>query len=180
MFYKNINNIKLPEDEVVIDYDKKLLRILNKYKFKRYEVSNYCRNNNKCVHNMTYWKYNNYLGLGPSAHSTIDDLRIENEPDIIKYINNDNYKNNIKLSIKDRLKEYILMGLRLIEGIDIVDFNSRFKMDFYLNFDPLIKKYKKFIKKADDSFSLNKRGLDILNKILIDFFERIDALNKLL
>jgi hypothetical protein len=52
--------------------------------------------------------------------------------------------------------------------------------DFYLNFDPLIKKYKKFIKKADDSFSLNKRGLDILNKILIDFFERIDALNKLL
>jgi len=159
-------------------------KVLQKNGFKQYEISNYCRGKNKSLHNYNYWKYKNYVGLGPAAHGTIDGVRIENHPDIDKYINskeiNDTHRKT-SLNINEQLEEYLLMGLRLTEGISLVDFKKRFSIDFQKTFMPIIEKHSKNknLKIQNNKIIVSKRGQKILNKILIDFFTHIDYFDKI-
>ena len=121
--------------------------------------------------------FRSYLGVGPSAHSTIDNLRIENHKDLDRYISGD-YGNSFCLSKKEQIEEFLLMGLRLKEGIEIKKINNRFEIDFLNIFQDVVDKYiinkclmvnKKFIK-------ITNRGEKILNKILLDFFVELDGI----
>jgi len=175
IFYKN-KICGLSEKEKNI-YEKELKKLLTLYGLKKYEVSNYSKKGFESIHNKTYWKYENYLGVGPSAHSTIDNLRIENHKDLDRYISGD-YGNSFCLSKKEQIEEFLLMGLRLKEGIEIKKINNRFEIDFLNIFQDVVDKYiinkclmvnKKFIK-------ITNRGEKILNKILLDFFVELDGI----
>jgi len=171
VFYKN--NIDL--DEKIIElYENKFINLASKFDFKKYEVSNYCKNNKYSHHNYNYWKYNNYLGLGPSAHSTIDNIRIENKSDLDLYITGINYKIEYELSVKEQIEEYILMGFRLIEGINFNNFKKRFNLEFLKIFQKSIDNNNKYFITDTDSISINDAGLKILNILLVDFFIELE------
>ncbi len=172
-FFKN-KNLILPDYKILKNYEFNFKKLLKKYNFKRYEISNYCKNNNYSKHNLNYWKYKNYLGLGPASHSTIGDMRIENVPDFDLYCKNNNYKKLYILNLKEQLEEYILMGLRLLKGINFYDFKKRFNLDFIKIFENVIKKYKKLFIIKKNYIQLTNKGLDILNKILVAFFLELD------
>ncbi len=160
-------------------YEKEFNIIIKKNNFKRYEISNYAKDNNYSLHNMNYWKYNNYLGFGPSAHSKIDDLRIENKPDIDKYIKLKDYNKSYNLTKKELIEEYILMGLRLVDGIKIESFYKKFNLSIKELFKKTINKYsnKKMLVIKKNSIKITSRGLNILNTILTDFFNDLDYYN---
>ncbi|BAK81360.1 radical SAM family heme chaperone HemW [Candidatus Arthromitus sp. SFB-rat-Yit] len=147
--------------------------------FEHYEISNYCRNNKPCLHNLIYWNFDDYIGIGVSSHSFYKNKRIENIKDLNKYIRalkQDNkiiYKNIHDNSFIDNIEEYIMVGLRKIRGISIEDFYSRFNIDFVSRFEKVIEKYKKngLINVKDGRIFITNDGLMLMNLILKDFIQ---------
>lgn len=175
-FY-NLNNINYLNEKERIEYENMFNKLIKDHGFKRYEISNYAKDNIYSLHNLTYWKYKNYLGLGPGAHSKINRLKIENIPDINKYFKLKYYKKVYNLTKKELFEEYFLMGFRLIEGINIEDFYLRFNIDLNSLLNKTIEKYMKLkmININKNNIKINKRGFNILNQILIDFFNELDS-----
>ena len=166
-------------------YEKQIESLLSQFNFKKYEVSNYSKKGYESIHNKTYWQYDNYIGVGPSSHSTIGDIRVENCKDIKKYIEcieqgiNGDCKTIQKLTKKEQIEEYLLMGLRLRDGIDIDAMNNRFAVDFESIFGEVLEKHiqNKISLKQRYNIKTSKKGERILNKILVDFFIKLDNLN---
>jgi len=90
--------------------------------YRQYEISNYSRPGFECVHNLAYWLGRDYLGLGPSAFSTIGERRWQNTPDTSRYI--DQLRTHIepihfteKITGQIRKSEAIAFGLRTSVGV---------------------------------------------------------------
>lgn len=113
--------ISLPyENESIIQFNK-TKSYLEQVGFEHYEISNYCKPGFKSKHNSSYWRAEEYLGLGAAAHSFNISSRSWNPENIEEYISNIN--NNIPpfteiLSEEDKYNEYIMLSLRTKEGID--------------------------------------------------------------
>lgn len=165
------NFLKINEKNI-LKYEDKVQKILLKYNFNKYEISNYAKKGKKCKHNLGYWYYKDFIGLGPSAVSKIGNIKIENKPDLFNYFEND-YKEVTTLNKKEILKEAILMNLRLTKGINIKKFYKRFGFNILNLIQENIYKYSNFFVITDYIY-LNQKGLNILNKILIDIFIEID------
>lgn len=99
--------------------------ILSQYGYHNYEISNYAIPNNECQHNLAYWNYQPYIGIGAGAHGRvpIDDvtyLATETEKQPLAWLNNPTYfvhQNTVTLEGYDL--EYLLMSLRLYSGCDL-------------------------------------------------------------
>jgi oxygen-independent coproporphyrinogen-3 oxidase len=138
------------ENQILTRY---LFNQLNKLGFCQYEISNFAKNNNaRSKHNLGYWKYWKYLGVGVGAVSCIKKQRLYNCEDINKYIKNPiNYSKVEKLSKKDIKMEQVLLGFRSIVGVNknILSKNE--------------------IKKANDLINANKLKLYNNKYFSIDF-----------
>jgi len=91
--------------------------------FEWYEVSNY--GNYKSQHNLGYWQYKDYLGVGAGAVGFIKDRRFYPHTNIEKYIKEPTFKRVEVLSEDDILIEKILLGLRSIVGVKRDDLNNK-------------------------------------------------------
>ncbi len=178
LLYDNRKKYAFPdevEDRQMYHFVRNELETLN---YRQYEISNFAFEGYKSVHNLRYWKLKNYLGFGMSSHSNIDNTRFWNTTDFNEYFNALNTKNipvscSEFLTKKDRLNEYIMMGLRLNEGLDINLIEKKFDINF-------LKKYKNPIEKNinlnlismnDKNLKLTNKGMDLCNKIELDFFK---------
>lgn len=92
-----------------------LFKILDEYGFKQYEISNFGK---ICEHNLSYWRHNEYLGIGCSAVGFINKSRYYPFKNLELYIKNPLYKDVENLSKNEILNEKIFLGLRSIVGID--------------------------------------------------------------
>ena len=150
--------------------------ILSKYEYHQYEISNFAKIDKECFHNKVYWKCNEYLGLGVSSSSFIDEKRIKNIDDIGKYIKNINKDESVieeihENDINDDMEEFIFMGLRMIEGIKINEFKKRFNKDIYEVYGDIIEKNikKELLICNSDKLFLSSRGMEISNYVMSDF-----------
>jgi oxygen-independent coproporphyrinogen-3 oxidase len=98
-----------------------------------YEVSNHARPSAECRHNLVYWRGHDYAGVGPGAHGrlTIDGRRVATETEkrpeawlMRVEINGTGVTVSEKLTAGETADEYLLMGLRLAEGIDLDRYNA--------------------------------------------------------
>lgn len=99
-------------------------RILAASGYLPYETSNYCRPGFECRHHIGIWRGQDYLGLGPSAVTTIDGIRSRNVSDTLSYIERieqggSPVSESEQLSAEDVRLERIAIGLRTMEGIDL-------------------------------------------------------------
>ena len=76
----------VPDKSLEADLFETTMDMLEGSGFSQYEISNYARPNRECRHNLAYWLGENFLGLGPSAFSTVGDNRWKNVSDTAKYI----------------------------------------------------------------------------------------------
>lgn len=98
--------------------------------FERYEVSNFCRDGYECRHNRKYWTLAPYVGLGAAAHSFDGNARACNTSDIARYIAGKRDESVTRLTPADRLEEYVMLGLRLREGILFTRLNELYGGDW--------------------------------------------------
>ena len=145
---------------------------LIKHGFIHYEISNYCLPGYESIHNLSYWKYDDYLGIGVGASSKVNHRRFTNHHNINDYIQGKRLlSENLELSKENEMFEYVMMNLRLIDGINCIHFFETFKIDIYDQYKLSIEN---FVKK--DLLIYNKerlyatdKGRLMLNDILVDF-----------
>lgn len=175
-FYFHKNDFSFPEDEIKFAFEQRIGKLLTDNNFMKYEISNWMRNFQISHHNLAYWNYENYLGIGASAHSKIENLRIENKPDVSSYINGVNIADCFYLTDKESLEEILLMGFRTIYGIseDILRRKCGNEENFKKIFSFLSDRY--FLN-ADikDRIALNDNGRLILDSVLVELFEILDT-----
>lgn len=151
---------------------------LSKNGYHQYEISNYAKGGCECKHNIVYWKCDNYLGLGPGASGYINNYRYSNICDVDEY--NKCLEGNKKpieekniLSKKDEIEEFIFMGLRMNEGIDLNDFYNRFNIKFQDKYKDILDKLKhlNLIIEQNNRVALTQKGREISNTVFIEFIE---------
>jgi oxygen-independent coproporphyrinogen-3 oxidase len=101
---------------------------------RRYEISNFAREGWECLHNLKYWHYEPFLGLGPSACSHIGAGRWCNKPDLETWASalaggGDCREEVRPLPPEESVREALIFGLRLVRGISMVGFMERFGVD---------------------------------------------------
>lgn len=136
----------LPENEIGADMYQHSLDYLRSLGYKRYEISNFAKKHNECRHNLAYWNYDNYLGIGPGAHSRmsfdhkgVTALMNYHKPEKWMNLLSENkspLQTNTLLSSSELIEEIVMMGLRLEGGIGYG------KLDKYLslNFEDILNK----------------------------------------
>lgn len=106
-------------------------KLLSENGFSNYEVSNYSLGSrNRSKHNLIYWKDEQYYGVGLSASGYIDNIRYTNTKNIIKYNKNQNEKEIEYITKEDDFLYYIMLNLRLSDGIDLNAFRNKFGYSF--------------------------------------------------
>jgi oxygen-independent coproporphyrinogen-3 oxidase len=147
--------------------------------YSAYEVSNYARTGHACIHNLGYWRYNNYIGFGPGAHSRVrrDNkeiyaVRQHSKPekwlDSIK-IKGHGTAENRKLQDRESAEEMLMMSLRLKEGLDLKQFQQIIgvTVDDVVNRDNMTNLINAgFLKQNSKSLYTTKKGTRVLNTVL--------------
>lgn len=132
-------NLSLPSEEKSLDYFFTTSQMMTEAGYIHYEVSNFARTSAlKSQHNIKYWRHDPYIGLGPSAHSFIERRRWWNVSDVFKYINDIHIRKKPieqveELTLEELAFEALFLGLRTNEGIDLIDYRTRFGIDLMRN-----------------------------------------------
>lgn len=122
----------LPSDDIAADMYEVTQDICNEAGFPSYEVSNHARSDAESRHNLIYWRYGDYIGLGPGAHGriTINGKRFATEharnPQRWLGLVSEGKAETVRelLDLRDQANEYLMMGLRINEGINLDRFQA--------------------------------------------------------
>lgn len=142
----------------------------------QYEISNFSRDKKQSLHNSNYWKGKSYLGIGPSAHSFNKKERSWNISNNNQYIKS--IAKNILPSEKEQLdqetiiNENIMIQLRMVEGINLTNFQDKFRIDLLGSNKRTIEKYlgTKHLSLKDNQLKITPIGQQIVDQIASELF----------
>lgn len=129
-------------EELDSDMYNYLCKYLKDKGFKHYEVSNFCKDNTYSHHNLVYWKNLEYYGFGLGASGYVNNIRYDNTRSMINYIRGNRRLNEEKLNISDQISYELILGFRLIDGINKEGFRKKYgvKLEDQYNIKELITK----------------------------------------
>lgn len=162
-------------ERIMYHYTKKCLQNAG---YERYEISNYAKPGYACLHNQVYWTGGEYLGLGLGAASYWKGARFSNTPDMEEYMENcsraritENRKEIVTATQKSRMEEYMFLGLRMIRGVSIREFERRFGIPMNRIYGTVIRSYigQGLLKIEQNRLMLTERGIDVSNSVMADF-----------
>jgi len=168
----------LSEDET-LEQEKAIRGFLYEKSFSRYEISNYSLAGFESRHNMLYWTYGSWLGIGAGAASFIRKTGVSSRyvDDIKAFVSGDGLS-SWKLTLREKIEEFLLMGLRVKIGININDFKELFGEGFSelvsekvvsdLVSDGFLE-----IDEKNGILKCTEKGNDFLNAVLIKLFDAI-------
>lgn len=172
-------NLKLPDEDTEYQMYEDTARILGKYGFEQYEISNYARGGKACIHNIGYWTGVSYLGLGLGAASLMDGCRFTNTTSLERYTTAsrkpdfpDNIRKDlIKLTRQEQMEEFMFLGLRLRSGISKVEFAQRFGIPIEEIYGDVIRRYKELalLQEENGRIFLSRHGIHVSNTVMADF-----------
>jgi oxygen-independent coproporphyrinogen-3 oxidase len=167
----------LPEDDTLWDIQQAGQQLLKVEGFEQYEVSAYAKNNIKSQHNLNYWRYGDYLGIGPGAHGKVTTIIEENviitrtrKTRLPKdYLNTERPLVRLEEAVQqeDRAFDYFINLLRLRESVDLNHFESATGVA-YSTLESVLSELegKQWIQRNADSFSTTDAGFLYLNEVL--------------
>ena len=164
-FYRNASKYNFPDEDLTADLYLQMCEVLEKGGIMQYEISNFAKSGFESRHNLKYWHCEEYLGLGPSAHSFIDGKRFYFDRDFQSFMNGDS---PIQDGLGGDFTEYAMLNLRLAEGLNEDKVINRFGHSIP---DEIYEKSKIFIdngymQKTGNGLSLTRKGFLISNTIL--------------
>lgn len=166
----------MPEDGHQLELYKKTIEHLNKKGFHHYEISNFARQGKECKHNISYWENTNTLGLGAGASSYINGTRFKNinlPAHYIRQVKEEKTAVEYSETLEPRqaMGETIMLGLRLIKGISIHQFEKRFQISFKNLFGNITSnlKEKGLISVEKNNLRLSKKGLFLADSVILEF-----------
>ena len=166
--------VTLVDEDTEYEMYEYLRKRFEEEEYHRYEISNYAIDGYESKHNLRYWNQELYIGFGCGASSFFSGTRYSNIKNIEKYIENIETGNSIidkenyeELDLLALMKEYVMLSLRKIEGLDKKKFKAKYKKDIEEIFAEEIKELTddKLIEEKQDKILLTKRGLEVANLV---------------
>lgn len=167
----------------------KTKEMLKENGYERYEISNYAKPGFACRHNCVYWQRGDYVGFGIGAASMVNNRRwinTTNRGEYLKQFNRridsvseysldtEGIKKEIQqLSTEECMEEYMFLGLRMMEGINVEKFEHIFGINFMKKYGKVLDKWQKIgmLESKQGRIRLTDTGIDISNQIFCDFLE---------
>ena len=172
----DLDTVALPDLDDEYELLKNAQAMLIEAGYHQYEISNFAKEGKECKHNIGYWRRVPYLGVGIGAASLVDEVRYSNERNITKYISlleadESPRVEEIELSKRDAISEYMYLGLRMNEGIHRQTFYELFGNTVEGLYDKVIKKNEALglLKVAEGRIFLTEKGMDVANQVMADF-----------
>ena len=176
--------INLPNDDIERKMYYLICERLKETGYIQYEISNFAKPGFESKHNLCYWNQDEYYGIGAGASSYVYNIRYKNIDSIEEYVTcwtsmNDNRNGEhcsphiieeVQTS-ETKLKEYMILKLRLLEGIDIIKANEKFGVDILERFRAEISKMTdlQLLEIQDGHLRLTAKGLDYANIVWEEF-----------
>ena len=142
IFYKK--ELNLPDELQISRFENIAKQLLEDSGYLQYEVSSWCKNDKRSVHNINYWSYGDFLGVGPGAHSKITNsdgiqrqMRLKK---LSSYINNPQKKKSETIAYEDINFDFMINFLRMKNKTSFELFEEKFN---YLNKNKFFKSYEK-------------------------------------
>ena len=140
--------------------------------YKHYEISNFAKEGKESKHNRNCWEQKEYIGLGAMAHSYLNNTRFSNSDftEVGKW-NSADKKIEEKQTLEDKKKEYMLLGLRKMEGDSIQRFKKKYVDNPIFLFREEIEKLvnDKLLEVDGDFIRLTNKGIDLANLVWEEF-----------
>ena len=129
-----INRPKLPRESTLGQIEEEGLHLLSDHRYQRYEISAFAKDSFECHHNLNYWNFGDYLGVGAGAHgkltfpNKVTRTQKPSQPRI--YQSNPSETSIINIMQKDLILEFMMNALRLVEGADWSSFERNTGLHF--------------------------------------------------
>jgi len=150
--------------------------------YEHYEISNWAKPGHRCEHNLTYWRCQEYLGLGAGAHSYLDGVRfaVATLPNRYLELVNESWEGMLAgggemrqvvsgetITPELAMADTLILGMRLNEGISLSAFRARFGVDALEHFAEHLEMpfAERLVEHADDHLRLTKRGRLLANEV---------------
>ncbi len=163
----------LPKEEIERNMYWQTKTILEENGYVHYEISNFSKPEKQSKHNMNCWRQKSYLGFGLAAHSYYHKTRYSNTEDLEQYINDKGYTKIIHeiQTNQEEKKEFMMLGLRRIEGVLISEFKNKFiDNPIYLFRKELSKLVEQeLIELGTNNIKLTNKGIDLANLVWQEF-----------
>lgn len=175
-FYQMGEKLALPNEDEVANMYLYACDFLEKAGYQQYEISNFARQGCLSRHNFRYWNREEYIGLGPAAHSYIDGRRYANAKDLMAYIQALSkgkmppLSEDDLLSSQEKIEEEIMLKLRTTEGLDLAYLNDVLGYAIEKTAAQKIQDYIKngFLLQKGTSIAFTPRGFLVSNTIISD------------
>lgn len=178
-FFEKKDKLELPDEDTEYDMYKYSVDYLRFRGYWQYEISNFAKDGFKCKHNLKYWNCQEYLGLGPAAHSYFSDRRFSYKRSVPMFMDALEYvdaginilEEDYAIPPEERVDEYIMLKLRLTEGINVNEFKYSFNKDFSQMFEKELKLYidNGFMEFKNGHYYFTTKGMYVSNYILSTF-----------
>ncbi|PWT97931.1 MAG: hypothetical protein C5B53_07375 [Candidatus Melainabacteria bacterium] len=161
-----------PSEENFIAMYELLIKSLSRGGFFQYEISNFSKPGFQSVHNLNYWRNGEYLGFGVGAHRYVGGYRTSNWRSLGRYLRD--YMGNQTIELIEpstRLREAIMLGLRMTDGIDLRRFSQEYGVNILEQFGQSIERLKAgdFIEVNNHQLKLSSKGVPVSNSIIAEF-----------
>lgn len=179
--------VSLPDEELVVDMYNCVFETLSKHSYNRYELSNFAKPTFESVHNSSYWKRKDYLGIGLAAHSYIDGTRFANTDQIALYAQKIEDEEEIPIEVSKNLtteemkEEFVMLSLRTKDGIDLEAYKKEFGENLAARKKSTIAdliKHGFLILTNDNHLTCTNKGFMVLNRIILELVDDDDVVNK--
>ncbi len=170
--------LSLPEEDLERNMYWYIKNTLELNGYIHYEISNFAKKGYESKHNLNCWNQKEYIGVGVAAHSYRDITRYSNTENLVEYIKNvqsgNLERNRIIHEIQkedDTKKEFMLLGLRKIDGVKISDFKNKFGDNPIYLFRNQLKKLcdENLLYVDENNIRLTNKGLDLANLVWEEF-----------
>ena len=151
-------------------------RLMNAHGYHRYEISNYALPGRECRHNVRYWRRSPYIGFGIGAASLLDEMRWSNTRDLQRYLSGSGSLPDSREEIQNRsgseqMEEFMVLGLRMMEGVSCADFAEKFGCELDSVYGGVCERLisEGLLVREGDRYKLTARGIDVSNSVLAEF-----------
>ena len=172
--------IKLPDEDLERNMYWYVKNTLELNGYNHYEISNFAKLGKESRHNLNCWNQEEYIGFGVAAHSYLNGIRFSNTINVeeyIQHIENNRKEENIQIeesqSLEDKKNEFMMLGFRKIQGVDIARFKEKFiDNPIFLYRENLNKLVEEGLIEVDlNHIKLPNKGIDLANLVFEEFVD---------
>lgn len=164
-------HIKNIDEDIEADMYEYAVAYLKQNGFEHYEISNFAKAGKYSKHNMAYWDYDDFIGMGMGASGKQQHQHYDNTKNMQTYFEKGAAPTIIKLNKSDEIFENIMMSLRTKKGLNIHQFEKRYEISFLKQYHkelkPLLDQH--LLEHSDGYIHATEQGMEILNEILLKF-----------